>query len=347
MKVKLSILIIYFILLLTPFRSFGGFEDRVLLYYFENISGDESYSPLMYMIPVCLYNHLGGTMQDKEFILIDKEGLQALEGDDKRILWDRTILSQIAEKKHIQEVIFGQFYVEKAKVILFVKVFYLKSGLILDITDKSSDYYEPIYNNIDLNVDVVMNCKLEHEERTYKPPIRRLIGDKTLPSRIQMLNVTVGPFFPLSDWDDIYPWGLFNELMLSIFPKLNRLPFGFGIHTGIAYTERPADTDYLASDMAIFPLGVSLQYMINLRSFINSVMFDASTGFSYTKLTIYDDTWFSTDFYVKLAMGLVFGPVGEWYFPLKVGIMSVAYRDDPIDFLFCEIGLLFRKEQND
>jgi len=54
---------------------FGKNEGRVLLYYFQNLTGDESYDDLMYRIPLCIYGELNADKKKKDISIIDERGL--------------------------------------------------------------------------------------------------------------------------------------------------------------------------------------------------------------------------------------------------------------------------------
>ena len=105
---KKAILIVLFILLPTTL-IYAQAEKKVLVYYFKNISGDDTYSDMMYKLPICIYTNIKEKIQDKQFNLIDEEGFERYRADSSYELWESDLLLNIAQLRGIQEVIFGQF----------------------------------------------------------------------------------------------------------------------------------------------------------------------------------------------------------------------------------------------
>jgi hypothetical protein len=336
---KRVVLLVLFILLPSSF-IFAKTEKKVLVYYFKNISTEDSNSELMYKLSICVYEKMKATIQDRQFSLVDEEGLKKYMMDPSYNLWESDLLLNIAQLRGIQEVIFGQFYIEDEKPVIFGKIFFIENGLIIDIGKGQKEYNDILREVEQLSVSEIMAYDLAEKERVYNPQIKRFV--KTGVADMQNnLSVSAGVVFPLGEWGDPFDAGISGELFYNLYPRIDAFPMGFGLTTGFVYMNRHADEYYKDTVLSIIPLGVLVRYLFSIGGFVNGITIDFGVGMGISKLVIEKDLSESIDPYMKTDINLVLNPFKDQYISLKFGYMNLAYKDTPFNALFGEMGVIF------
>jgi hypothetical protein len=310
--------------------------DRVLVYYFKNISEENGFEELTYEIPLFIYSRLREGGRSSNVIVIDRGGLELREKESSVDLWKTGSLMNIARKRGIDQVLYGAFYVFNGKPVIAGKVLYAKSGLILDITEKEADYYEPIGEAERKTVQELMSGGGDGVKRDYSPPFARAFGS-TVVQKKKSLSVSVGPLFPLGEWAEIFPPGLFGDISFIFFPKINTFPLGLGLNTSYSLLSREAGA-LAESKIMAFSLGATLQYKILMKKLKKGVVFDVSSGMAMSVLYTNTETFPSFDPYVKAGVTFLFSTRRKASVSLKGGIYSINYRTVPIDSLYVQLG---------
>ena len=342
MNIK-KILFVVILFLLSAHWIFAGQKRKVLIYYFKNITGEEEFTELNYQIPFYLYSHMKGQLEGKKFILIDREGLQLYREDSTRDFWNDGVLQNISKKKGIDEIIYGLFYIQNGKPVIIGKIFYVKSGLILDITEKDKEYYDFFKEIENLKVDEISAYDTEQDEsrkrKGYKPPFTRIVKSDIKSSWFFFQN-SVGPYFPIGEWSGLYPPGIFIEYTFVYFPKMNIAHLGIGVNANIVELGRKKSGSYSDAEVTVLSLGASIQYIFQLRGFFEGIVLDVNFGGAKSLLFIDEERWSSIDPYVKGGINLIITPFGNLHMSFKVGMFSIDYKEMPMDALFFEIGIL-------
>jgi hypothetical protein len=330
----------FLFVLCTSASLFAGPPRNVLVYYFKNISGEDKYSELMYKLPVCLYSNMVEKIEDSRITIIGTEGLERYSQDATYNLWESGFLLEIAQQRGITEVVYGQYFVENGKPVVFGSVYFIKSGLILNIGEDQEEYYELLQEIESLSVGQVMACSIEKQQEVYSPEIRRIV-EKDVTRIHNNLLLSGGAVFPVSDWSDLFPVGISGELFYSLFPKVEVFPLGFGLHTGFFYFRRDADEDYDESEMFVFPIGAQVRYIVKFKGFVDGLSVDLSAGGSISRLYVGEYLSTSVDPYFKTGLNLILNPLEDHYVSMKFGYMNVAYKDTPMSLLTGELGIVF------
>jgi hypothetical protein len=331
---KVCILLLFFI-----FSTQLVFGDRkVLIYYFKNITGDEEYTDLTHTIPLYLHTDLEKSKNGNKYYLIYEEGVEFLHEDGSNDLWERNLLRKIGNKKNVDEIIFGSFYVDKGKPVVLGNIFYVNGGFILDLTEKNSEYYNSLQGVEELPVDELANYVPEKSGKTYNPRFERLLDYGTERAHITV-QAAGGVLFPLDEWADLYPPGIFSEVSIIYYPRMNIVPLGIGVSTNFAGLKRDEDQPFIDSNVSIFSFGVALQYLFDFKGFFEGIALDANTGLSISYLDINENTWSSVDPFVKASINFVFNPFRKVHLSLRTGLFTIDYREMPIDSIFGEIGI--------
>ncbi len=334
------VIFIFIFLLLSSQALFGKSEKRVLIYYFKNISGEEEYSDLMYKLPIYIYTTMKENIKDREFSIIEKEGLQKYLKDDSYDLWDSKLLLNIAQIRSMHEVIFGQFYIENEKPVVLCKIFFIKNGLILDLNEENEEYYEIIKGVENLSVESVRSYNIEKRTKFYTPGMKRMLNREKI-SVHHNFSVLAGVIAPMFEWSNMFPIGIYGEASYSIYPKVELFPIGFGLDTGFVYMMREADENYKQSQLILFPIGASIKYLIRTKGFVDGLVLDFGLGMGISRLYIEENMSGSVDLYMRGSFSVIVTPMKDLYLSLKTGYMSIAYKDFPMETFFGNFGVIF------
>jgi hypothetical protein len=334
------------LIVLTLFSSAStltaALNRRVLVYFFKNITGEEDYTELNYQIPLYFYSMVNSRIEGKKFILIDREGLEVYRKDRTRDIWDENVLLNIAKRRNIDDIIYGIFYVQNDKPVIMGKIFHAKSGLLLDITEKETDYHGIFKELESLTIEEIVAFDNEFEEEKlidYNPKLSRIV-QSDIKDTWFFLQGSMGPYFPLGDWADLYPTGYFSELTFLYFPKMNIARLGIGVNANLVKMERKGSATLVDSRMNVFSAGGSIQYSFRLGKFFETILLDLNIGAAQSYIVQSNVMNESTDLYIKTGVNLVLNPINNLHLSLKAGVFSVDYKINPMDALFCEIGFM-------
>jgi hypothetical protein len=314
----------------------------VLLYFFKDITGDEEFTTLNYQIPFYFYSHIDKQVKGKIFFIIDREGLEVYKKDKTRDLWNDEVLTIIAKRKNFDDIIYGVFFIQNGKPVIMGKIFHAKSGLILDITEKETDYYDLIKDIENVSIDEIAAHDEELSEkktRGYNPKLTRMVQSEVKDTWFFLQN-SMGPFFPLFDWADLYPPGFYYELTFVYFPKMNIARLGIGINTNIVDMERKGSATHVDSSITVLSAGGSLQYSFRLGDFFETLLLDLNVGIAQSYMLQNNIRNQSSDLYLKGGVNLVLNPFADLHLSLKAGVFSIDYKENPMDAVFGEIGIM-------
>jgi hypothetical protein len=337
--IKGTIIFLVGILLLSAGSVFGKTHNKILVYYFKNISSEEKYVDLIYRIPLYVQRSLKEELKRNKVILIDEEGLELYREDSASDLWDRGALLKIGKKRNIDEILFGAFYIQGGKPVVVGKVFYIKNGLILDVDRENGKYAQALKKVESLDANALMGYGQNNKVHGYRPPLGRILETGSIRSNTA-LNVCAGTLYPLGEWSDLYPPGILSEISVIHFPKINRFPAGLGVNSNYVILNREAESGFVDSHVSIIAVGGYFQYIFQMSRFIKGISLDATTGLAISDLLISGESWSSVDPYLKIGVTMIARPFNLWDMTFKIGIFSIDYKQKPMDALYTEIGLL-------
>jgi hypothetical protein len=352
MKRKAAIILLTLPLLCGSARILTAKDDgKVLVYYFRNLTGNDAYDDLMYAIPLCLYERLQEGAERRKVVVVDQVGLEDYYEGRTEDLWNRDYILSVATKKRITSVLYGFFYIEGEKVILNSKIYYLDSGLILDVTEDKEPFYTVTGQLAGTPVSEVRSCaqtdmaveageKGKKKEKKDELKIRKKAPDIVEQSRsMKAVTFAVGPIFPTGDFSDIYTAGVAGTLSYIVYPKVDISRFGIGFQTGAIRLNREKVDVFLPSETVILPIGASFQYALVGGGDHDLVMANLTLGLAFSSLSINNDRVSSIDLYSRGSIGVnvMFGK--EANLALTVGLVSVSYKDSPLNMVSAELGL--------
>ncbi len=332
-----AIILVMLMLFTAAFPLLAEPGGKVLIYYFQNLTGDADYDDLIYKIPLCLHSRLKQSFQEINFIIIDEKVLTEYEGDAVVDLWSRDRLQNSAARRSIKRVLYGFFYNEGDGIVVRGKTYYTDNGIILDVNESTSEFYSAFRELEGLSVADIRNCSAEKKQRFYRPPVKSIAGAQQAQSQ-KAFSLFMGPLFPVAEWSEIYQYGAYAELSYALFPKRAWFPVGLGFDAGFLYMNREEDQSYVSSSAMVLPAGVSLHYTL-IGKRIDWVVVGFSAGLALSKLTVSSDISLSIDVYTKGSLSILF-PVGKnSQIALSSGLLTVSYKDSPLNAFFGQIGL--------
>jgi len=319
---------------------FGKTDGKLLIYYFQNLGGDESMNDLMYQIPLCLYSRFEGKFDDKEYTIIDEGGLQAYYEDNSIDLWEKNYLLTIVRNRRISKVLYGFYYEERGKIVTRGKIYYLKNGLILDITEEQKELYLVLKGLEKISIDELRNCGAGEPPKSLKTP-KQAIGNIKGSRSFSAMTTYLGVLVPAFDWGDLYSPCIYGDVSYIQYPRKDIIPLGFGAQTGFIILRRDSDPNYVASETMIIPLGASIQYAVPGRGIIDRVIADFTAGIAISSLSVNNDTFKSIDIYTKGSMSFNFLFKKNCNISVMIGLLSITYKDSPLNAFTGEVGMRF------
>jgi len=336
MKITTAILIILF-LLFSGFQVLGASKDKVLLYYFRNISGESTYDNLMEKIPLCLYYTMKDKIEDNNLFIINTEDYSIDQVRESEELWNRRVIMKIAEKKNFQKVIYGYFYVEEEKPKIMGKLLYSDTGLVVDLDYGDRKYKQFIEKVESLNINEIEECVKEKKMKTYSPPLDK-IAESGKGTFSPALYLSGGAILPFGEWKNLYLYGIFSEINLLIFPKYDLFPLGLGVNCSYSFF-RKDDNVQIPSELSTLSLGASISYFIKIGKFFHGLAPGFDTGISTSMLKIDENSYNSIDPYTRVGLTLVVKPARKMHLGLKGGVYSVFFKESTLYSYFLELGL--------
>ncbi len=323
---------------------FGKSEGRVLLYYFQNLTGDETYDDLMYRIPLCVYGEMQNDKKKKDVSIIDERGLTEYYQDRSINLWEKDFLLSVAKKRRISRIFFGYYYIEIGSIIVRGKVYYLESGLILDVsqenvTTEKNAFFAILGKIGSMSVEQIRQCALEEKPKEVKTS-RRSFGSIKDSKTETVLSTSLGLLIPTLDWGKLYSPGVYAEVSYIYYPLKDIVPIGFGLQTGFMILSKKGDS-YVSSQNVILPFATSVRYAIPGRGIIDRLLFSFNIGMARSSLSVNNEVFTSMDLYTSGGIGFNFNFRKDNNLTVKLGLLTVSYRDSPLNAVTCEIGWRF------
>jgi len=328
------------ILFLSFNLLFARKNENVLLYYFNDLTVDKTYPDLMYKIPLCAYNKLKIEMKSVRFFLASERGFGIYKEDDFNCIWDNEILLKIADELGAQKIIFGNYYILDDKLIIDGKILFVDSGLIFNIKDNCKEYSQVLKNVEKMGIEGILKCSTDKKDPISSKVIKKVFESEKA-NKLYILNTSLNIFLPFGKWGDLYRNGIYNEIHFTLFPGIGHKLFGFD--TGYIFLERDIDSDYISSDIAIFPMGTSIGYEIEINKIIYALLFQFDCGIGFSKLSVTDHTYYSNDFYYKGSVVVKFKPFRNYYISLNSGLMSVSFKHFPLNAIYTGVSIEFRQ----
>ncbi len=310
----------------------------MLVYYFRDITGEERYTELMYGIPQYIYSQLDSSPGKNSYVLIDREGVDIIRENRDADLWNRNLLINVGKRGNIDKILFGSFYIQDNRPVVIGKAFYYKSGVILDVNE-DEDLTKVLDTVESMEVGLLSARERKKGEKVYDPPLIRYIEGGDVRAT-KVLHTCAGTFYPLGKWSDLYPPGILGELSVTFFPKMNVFPIGLGFDSNYIIMQKKTDTGATESDVTVLTVGTTIQYFINMRNFLDGLFLHVSFGASYSNLFVNSESWSSVDPYVKLGVYTALPFLKKGRLALKCGLLSIDYKEKPIDALYTSIGIM-------
>jgi hypothetical protein len=329
------------VLCLCAVPLFGQSQGKALLYYFQNLTGDDSYNDLVYGIPLCLYGRLG---EEDRYLVVEPELAQEEAGRD---LWDPEWLRILAARKRITRVVYGYFHLDDGGLALRCRVYYLKSGLILELTP-GGELYTRLREIESMSAAQLRSCVRSYRraEGSDRRRAEVLEVQRTPPARIarsgslNTMSWYTGPAFTTGDWLELYPVGVSALISYAVYPRREVSRIALGMQSGVMLFSREADPEFTESGLVVIPLGGTVQYVLAGRA-RERVVVHGVLGMAFSALSLGSDTVHSVDLYTRAGVGvnLAFGKDHNVY--AGVSVASVGYKDVPLNMITAELGLRF------
>jgi len=336
MKAKVVLQVLLF-LIFSGFQLLGASKDRVLVYYFKNVSGESIYEDLTVKIPQYLYHRMKDDIEDKKLYVIDKGDNDIDQYRESGELWNSKVMMKVAEKKKVKEVIFGYFYVKEGKPKIIGKLLYSDIGLVVDINKTDKNYIQFITELEKLEIDKIEKFVDEKNFRAYSPPLEK-ITDTEKGTFSPVICLSGGPLIPFGEWKDIYTSGIFSEINFLLFPKYDIFPQGFGVNCAYLFLKKK-DSESVYRELTTLFVGASTSYLLKMGKFFYGLAPSINTGISISLLKIEEDSYTSFDPYAGCGVTLVIKPAKKMHLGLKSGINTVIYKEKTLYYIFFELGV--------
>lgn len=330
------------VLFLCVSPAFAQNQGKVLLYYFQNLTGDDAYDDLMFGIPLCLYGMAG----EEDRYLIVERGL-ARESTEEN-LWDPDWLQSVATKKRITRVLFGYFYLDQEELVLRSRMYFLESGLILDVSP-GDILYDKVREVEGMTVAQARSCAGVHEQaiETGKKKSDVLKVQRTPPeeiarsSALNTMSWCTGLVLTTADWLELYPLGISALVSYVIYPRREVSRLALGLQSGFYLFSREKDQEYDESSLMVIPFGGYVQYALVTKGSRDLLVVHGILGMSYSSLGLGNSSTSSLDLYSKAGVGMNLLFLKEFNLYLGVGLASVSYKDVPLNMVTAEAGIRF------
>jgi len=313
-----------------------------MIYYFQNLTGDESCDDLMYRIPLCLYGYLNEDRKKKEVSIIDERGLKEYYEDRSINLWEKNFLLTIAKKRRISRIFFGYYYIKSGKINVRGKVYYLESGLILDVSGQDSEkdaFFAALKKIESMSMEQMRQYASDEKPKEVKTS-RRSLGSIKGSKAQTVLVTTMGMLIPTLDWGKLYSSGVYGKVSYIYYPVKDIVPVGFGMQTGFMILNRETDS-YVSSQNVILPLGTSVRYAVPGRGIIDRLILSFNIGLARSSLSINNEVFNSIDLYTSGGISFNFNFRQDNNISVKIGLLTVSYRDSPLNAIAGEVGMRF------
>jgi hypothetical protein len=334
---KPFIVVLMFALFIAPAILDAAGDRKVLVYYFKNLTGEDAYNGLVYEIPRYLYSRLKEVNGGYSPVVVDEGGIELSKKEPSVDLWASSSLMDLAHRQGIDEVLYGSFYVFNEKPVLVGKVLYPRSGLIMEVTEKTPAYFDLLNEASKGGVAGLARDGEGKQDKEYSPPFARTFGTPGS-SKKTALMTSVGPLFPLGEWGELFPSGILGETSFVYFPKINTFPLGLGVNADYAFLTRGSGV-FVDSKITALSLGAALQYKLALKKIRKAIVFDLNTGMNYTMLEMNSEFLTSFDPYFKAGASFITQSKKRFDFSLKGGFFTINYRDVPMDSLYVQAGI--------
>jgi len=339
---RIRFLAFLFVFSVCTLPLFAKSDGKVMLYYFQNLTGDESYDDLMYRIPLCLYGDLNEGKKKKEVSIIDERGLKEYYEDRSINLWEKDFLLTVAKKRRFSRIFFGYYYIKSGKINVRGKVYYLESGLILDVSGQDSEkdaFFAALKKIESMSMEQMRQCASDEKPKEVKTS-RRSLGSIKGSKAQTVLVTTMGMLIPTLDWGKLYSPGVYGKVSYIYYPVKDIVPVGFGMQTGFMILNRESDS-YVSSQNVILPLGTSVRYAIPGRGIIDRLILSFNIGLARSSLSINNEVFNSIDLYTSGGISFNFNFRQDNNISVKIGLLTVSYRDSPLNAITSEIGMRF------
>jgi hypothetical protein len=326
-------------------------DSRVLIYYFQNLTGNADYDDLAYTIPLCLYTRFRAEFEKGQLFLAEQSGLEDYYEDNTEDLWNTDYILDVAKKRRITRVLYGFFYLDGAAVVLNSKMYFLDSGLVLDVTEEQEPFYTALADLEGAPVDRVRACVppagVEEDEGGRNPlrdskqiRIRKKAPDIVAASRsLKSVALSAGPVFPTGEFAEIYTRGVSATVDYTVFPKKEISRFGLGFQTGAIRFNRETTEPFLASQTVVVPIGASLKYTVFTQRKKDLLVANLTLGIAYSSLDINGNVINSVDLYSRGGLDLHLLVGREANLVMGVHLITVSFKDSPLNMISGEIGV--------
>jgi hypothetical protein len=333
-NLKLLIMIVLLMLLCAP--AMAGADGKVLIYYFKNLTGSAQFDDLIYAVPLCMYNQLQAKNSERHYSVVDQEAYEAYLQNPKLDLWNSEYMRNSARKRRIDRILFGFFYDEGEKLRVRGKLYYIESGLIIDIPEDDEEF-SSLFEGVErVDISLVRSCGNLEDVKTYKIPAKLIDDEQTSQSK-QVFNLSGSAVFPVSEWRELYPIGFYGNFSYIVFPKRNRIRLGFGPEVGTIFMGRGED-DFISSTLLIIPVGGAFQYVIIGKNMSDRLVASFSAGLSVSILKINDQSEESIDFFSKGGLSFIIKIAKRSELAFSAGLFSVSFSDTPLNAVYGELG---------
>jgi hypothetical protein len=338
-----KLLLVLLVVIPGAVPAFAQQDDRVLLYYFQNLTGERRYDDLIYAIPMCMFRTLKAS--GSRIFIADQQEIHDREGN-VRDLWAPDFIRSVAAKRGISTVLYGFFYMANDRVIVRAQVFYLESGLLLELSPERGPLYEVVETVQGMSPSDLRRCgRVEVEEKKEKPKVLK-VQQSTLTeikksSPLHTLTWSAGTALPVGQWAGVYPPGLSLLFAYKVYPKSEVSPLGIGFRTGVYAFFADATASTVASETFIFPFTASLDYILLRSGMHGRLVAHFTLGTALSVITIEAESHESFDLIATGSLGAQFAFSRQANLFARVGMGAISFRGSPLYLLNGELGVRF------
>jgi len=312
-------------------------EDKILIYYFKNITGDDRYNDLEYKISVCLYRELRARIGKKGVYLIRPDTFEKYSiGRDE--YFDENFLINLFSREKIDKVLFGYFFLLDGRIEMRGRLLSVDSGVIVDITEAQKELYDVIQKVEGLVKELQGRCELDKKTKYFSPGKKaRKVAIKE-ETAITGLLVWSGIIFPVFEWGKYYDPGVFGSFNFYYTPKPMTFPLGFGTQFFYYYLEKTEDL-YLGSKLNGLGVQPMLTYIKERSGFFSGYGLLFGVGGGLSILFVNEADYLSIDPSVSASFFLIISPFKGLKITLNAGAYSVIYKSYPFTTYTLSIGV--------
>lgn len=311
--------------------------EKTLVYYFKNITGDDSYNDLEYKISVCMYIELTENIGKKRVYIIKPDIFKKYSVNREQYLDERFIVDLFSEEK-IDKVLFGYFFLRNGEINIKGRLLSVENGVVIDITEAQKVLYRAIKKVEDVISETQGKCELDKKTKYFSPgkDVKKVAIKEESP--ISGLIVRSGVVFPAFEWGKYYDPGIFGSFNFYYTPRPLVFPMGLGAQFFYHYLQKSIDS-FLGSKLNGVGFQPMLTYIKEREGFFGGYGILLGIGGGLSMLHVNEESYLSLDPSVSANLFLIFVPFKGLKVVLNAGAYSIIYKSYPFIAYTVSVGV--------